>query len=604
MNTRFHPTPWDKFRSAVAAIALLAAAMTGWSQSTPPPEDKKSEPPSPPPIEQVAPAPVTPTTADAPAAAATAEAPDAPKAMEPAAGEPQLRELGTNSDEATPAAKDESGKKGRASRHKEGPPFGNHHVGKDATEFEAVSVFGSTTVDGRVEKQAVSVMGDTTVNGRVDGEAVSVMGKTVVNGSVGSEAVAVLGDMVLGPKAVVEGNVTVVLGKLVRAEGAEVKGTVNEISGFGNFGDFAWLRAWITKCALFGRPLWIGENLGWAWMIAGGFLVFYVLLGLIFPSGINRCATVLEERPGSTFLAALLTALLTPIVIILLAVTGIGIALIPFVVAGLLLGTLFGKAAVLGWFGRRVTGVFGEGPMRHAAVSVFVGGLIVMVLYMIPLLGFLLFKAFGVLGLGMVVYALVLQSRRNRPAPLPRPAAPAPAAAAAVAAVVAPVAEPAAPEGTAPVVESAPVAPAAVPASYSPPLITADSFPRAGFWIRLAAALLDLVLVTIALVVISKIIPVIHPNGLLFWYAVYCAIMWGTKATTVGGVICGLKVVRLDGRRIDWGVAIVRTLGGFLSLAVAGLGFIWVAFDEDRQSWHDKIAGTTIVKVPRGTPLI
>ena len=72
----------------------------------------------------------------------------------------------------------------------------------------------------------------------------------------------------------------------------------------------------------------------------------------------------------------------------------------------------------------------------------------------------------------------------------------------------------------------------------------------------------------------------------------------------IGGIICGLKVVRLDDRPIDWGVAAVRALGGFLSLAVAGLGFVWVSFDDERQSWHDKIAGTTIVKVPKGTPLM
>ena len=54
----------------------------------------------------------------------------------------------------------------------------------------------------------------------------------------------------------------------------------------------------------------------------------------------------------------------------------------------------------------------------------------------------------------------------------------------------------------------------------------------------------------------------------------------------------------------DWSVAVVRALGGFLSLAVAGLGFIWVAFDDEKQSWHDKIAGTTIVRVPKGTALL
>ena len=54
--------------------------------------------------------------------------------------------------------------------------------------------------------------------------------------------------------------------------------------------------------------------------------------------------------------------------------------------------------------------------------------------------------------------------------------------------------------------------------------------------------------------------------------------------------------MRLDERKVDWTVSIVRGLGGFLSLAVAGLGFIWVAFDQEKQSWHDKIAGTIVVQ--------
>jgi uncharacterized RDD family membrane protein YckC len=89
-----------------------------------------------------------------------------------------------------------------------------------------------------------------------------------------------------------------------------------------------------------------------------------------------------------------------------------------------------------------------------------------------------------------------------------------------------------------------------------------------------------------------------------FWYAAYCVAMWATKGTTIGGVICGLKLVRIDDRPVDWSVAVVRGLSAFLSLAVAGLGFIWVGFDDEKQSWHDKIAGTTIVKVPKGTPLL
>jgi uncharacterized RDD family membrane protein YckC len=94
------------------------------------------------------------------------------------------------------------------------------------------------------------------------------------------------------------------------------------------------------------------------------------------------------------------------------------------------------------------------------------------------------------------------------------------------------------------------------------------------------------------------------PNGVLLALAIYASIMWKTRGTTIGGIVCGLKVVRIDNREIDWATAIVRALSCFLSLAVAGLGFIWVVFDDEKQSWHDKIAGTTVVRVPKGVSLL
>jgi uncharacterized RDD family membrane protein YckC len=86
--------------------------------------------------------------------------------------------------------------------------------------------------------------------------------------------------------------------------------------------------------------------------------------------------------------------------------------------------------------------------------------------------------------------------------------------------------------------------------------------------------------------------------------AVYAACLWRLRGTTIGGIILGLKVVRLDDRPMDWTTAVVRALACFLSLVVVFLGFIWVAFDPEKQSWHDKIAGTIVVRVPRGLSLI
>jgi len=86
--------------------------------------------------------------------------------------------------------------------------------------------------------------------------------------------------------------------------------------------------------------------------------------------------------------------------------------------------------------------------------------------------------------------------------------------------------------------------------------------------------------------------------------AIYGAVMWKMRGSTVGGIVFDLQVVRLDDRAVDWETAVVRALGCFLSLAVVGLGFFWIAFDAGKQGWHDKIAGTAVVRVRKGVPLV
>jgi len=133
--------------------------------------------------------------------------------------------------------------------------------------------------------------------------------------------------------------------------------------------------------------------------------------------------------------------------------------------------------------------------------------------------------------------------------------------------------------------------------SGQPPL-NAATLPRAGFGIRMGALLLDLILIGI-------VTHQLHDHDIhLILLAAYGAVMWKLKGSTIGGIICGLHVVRVDGRPVDWPTAIVRALGCFLSLAVVGLGFIWIAIDHDRQGWHDKIAGTAVVRAPKGASLL
>ena len=136
----------------------------------------------------------------------------------------------------------------------------------------------------------------------------------------------------------------------------------------------------------------------------------------------------------------------------------------------------------------------------------------------------------------------------------------------------------------------------------APPVLLAQlaTLPRADFWPRLGALLIDIVLVAVAGGV--SLVLAWLPFPLLFGGYVFGLWLW--KGTTVGGIVFNLKVVRLDGRPIDAATAMVRTLVAFLSVCAAGLGFLWCLWDDERQTWHDKVAGTVVVRVPKATPLV
>jgi len=295
----------------------------------------------------------------------------------------------------------------------------------------------------------------------------------------------------------------------------------------------------------------------------------------------------MEENPGRTALAALFTFVCKPIVFLVLLITVIGSILIPFLGFALFVAGVFGKAVALAWFGRRALPAREPGHEYPPVLAVLLGGTIALMLYVVPVLGFITYKAFDVLGLGIVVYTLVLGFRARRAAAAVGTAPLAAGAPEAVISTSEPTAEMAA--GAA-----APAAPAA-PARAAPPPVSLELANRAGFWIRMVALFLDLVVVAIVCGVTS--LPLHHI--LLLILAAYGAVMWKLRGTTIGGIVCGLRVARLDGRPIDWPTAVTRALGSFLSFFIVGLGFIWVVFDPERQSWHDKIAGTVVVKLPR-----
>ena len=292
--------------------------------------------------------------------------------------------------------------------HKAELPAGQHAE-------SVVAIFGAAISAGDVDSGVVSVLGNTRVTGKVGDGAVAVLGSVYVNGEVDGDVVAILGNVELGPQARVRGNVVIVGGELTRDPSATVDGHVQTVFTT-DWAGFDWVRPWIERCLLYGRPLAFAPGIDWAWGIALGMLALYVFIAFVFRGAVEHCVHTFESKPGHSILAALLAMLLTPVLFVLLFVTVLGIAAIPFLAFALLCAAAFGKVVILASIGRRCTPMLAHDPVMHTVAGVAVGGAIVLVLYTIPFIGFAVYKLLGILGFGVVVYTLLVAVRSGRQA--------------------------------------------------------------------------------------------------------------------------------------------------------------------------------------------
>jgi uncharacterized RDD family membrane protein YckC len=132
----------------------------------------------------------------------------------------------------------------------------------------------------------------------------------------------------------------------------------------------------------------------------------------------------------------------------------------------------------------------------------------------------------------------------------------------------------------------------------------------AGFWIRLAATLIDVI---ILLFVIG--IPLTLIYGEAYWtsdtlyFGIWDVLLnyvlpfvatiwfWLRFLGTPGKMLVKIKIVDANtGNKMSVGQAIGRYFAYIISSIPFGLGFIWIAFDKKKQGWHDKLAGTVVIK--------
>ncbi len=131
-----------------------------------------------------------------------------------------------------------------------------------------------------------------------------------------------------------------------------------------------------------------------------------------------------------------------------------------------------------------------------------------------------------------------------------------------------------------------------------------------GFWPRFGASIIDTIL---SLIICLPLVHMVYGSEywtsidfiqgpadfLITWVgpAVAVILFWMYRQATPGKMVIHAKIVDAKtGGKPSTGQLVGRYLAYYVSTIPLLLGFIWVAFDARKQGWHDKLAGTLVVR--------
>ena len=142
----------------------------------------------------------------------------------------------------------------------------------------------------------------------------------------------------------------------------------------------------------------------------------------------------------------------------------------------------------------------------------------------------------------------------------------------------------------------------------------------AGFWVRTGASTIDTIL---TLIIISPILIAIYGEEywdlgnesmvLGFWDVFFSYILpmtaviifWIFKSATPGKMAMKLSIVDAKtGGKPSTGQFIGRYFAYYISMLPLFLGILWVGIDKRKQGWHDKLAGTVVIKSNKIEPVV
>ena len=131
---------------------------------------------------------------------------------------------------------------------------------------------------------------------------------------------------------------------------------------------------------------------------------------------------------------------------------------------------------------------------------------------------------------------------------------------------------------------------------------TTSTSEKVGFLTRALALIVDTILLGIVNAVLSAVLfegdlgrgQALSTILGLAYYVYFWSSAGGGQ--TLGMKALGIKVIKTDGSALSVTGGIIRYVGLIIAFLCFFIGVIWVAFDANKQGWHDKIAGTYVVK--------
>lgn len=266
----------------------------------------------------------------------------------------------------------------------------------DSYDNERVCFGRSITVNlDEVVEKVVCIGGSVYVKGKVKTDAVAIGGSVIISGTVGKDVVSIGGSIELKKTAEVNGKVVSIGGSVNKHPDAKIN---SDIVNLPFFKAFRWIGPFAGFTVKWSLPMLILFGMIRILLI----IALAILIVLLFPAPINRVVNVLDKDWLKAGGVGLLVVIGIPILMLMLAVTIIGILFIPFLILLIIIAVIFGHVCIAVLIGRKLENALLK-KSRSMVSAVLFGGILIGLVCLIPILGILIKVIITFLALGVIL---------------------------------------------------------------------------------------------------------------------------------------------------------------------------------------------------------